>query len=103
MRRPLYSSSVGKWRRYAQQLEPLRQALGGRVAAYETRLAQVMAARAAVAGRAVARGSGNDGGDVRAPQTMVGAGGESEEEAGAVRAADGREGGSRGSKAHTEL
>ncbi|MHB8404498.1 MAG: sulfotransferase [Gammaproteobacteria bacterium] len=28
VRQPIYASSVGRWRRYAQHLEPLRQALG---------------------------------------------------------------------------
>ena len=28
VRRPIYSSSVGRWRRYARHLAPLRQALG---------------------------------------------------------------------------
>ncbi|HVC28395.1 MAG TPA: sulfotransferase [Gammaproteobacteria bacterium] len=30
VRQPIYASSVGRWRRYAQYLEPLRQALAGR-------------------------------------------------------------------------
>jgi tetratricopeptide (TPR) repeat protein len=33
VRRPIYSSSVGKWRRYAEHLEPLRKALGHAVEA----------------------------------------------------------------------
>jgi hypothetical protein len=28
VRQPIYASSVGRWRRYSQYLEPLRQALG---------------------------------------------------------------------------
>ena len=31
VRRPLYNSSVARWKIYEQQLEPLRQALGGTV------------------------------------------------------------------------
>ncbi len=33
VRQPIYGSSVGKWRRYARHLEPLRAALGGSIAA----------------------------------------------------------------------
>jgi len=31
VRKPLYNSSVARWRRYEQQLEPLRLALGGTI------------------------------------------------------------------------
>ncbi|KAL6749787.1 P-loop containing nucleoside triphosphate hydrolase protein [Haematococcus lacustris] len=42
VRKELYSSSVGRWRRYAQQLKPLIDALGGTVAMYERRLADTL-------------------------------------------------------------
>lgn len=38
VRQPLYSTSVGKWKRYAAYLEPLRKMLGETIEDYENEL-----------------------------------------------------------------
>lgn len=38
----MYRTSMGKWKRYERQLEPLRQALGGTIERYERELAEAM-------------------------------------------------------------
>ncbi|GBF94412.1 chromatin-remodeling complex ATPase chain [Raphidocelis subcapitata] len=50
VRRPLYNSSVARWRRYEAELAPLRARLGRIVDDYEARLAAVEARRRAEAG-----------------------------------------------------
>ncbi|MEW5318208.1 MAG: hypothetical protein WDW38_009448 [Sanguina aurantia] len=54
VREPLYSSSVGRWKKYSEHLKPLKDALGGSIAVYEGRLAQALARRVAAAEAAAA-------------------------------------------------
>jgi hypothetical protein len=51
VRKPLYLTSVGKWKRYASYLEPLRQMLGGTIADYEKELEERLKKRAAAAAK----------------------------------------------------
>jgi hypothetical protein len=51
VRRPLYSSSLGRWVQYAGQLQPLRDALGGTVRRYEERLEAALTAYSNTSGQ----------------------------------------------------
>lgn len=66
MRQPLYSSSVGRWKVYEQQLAVLQQRLAPLIARYEQQLQVQLAARAAAvpdeaAGAADSVAAGRDG------------------------------------------
>lgn len=54
MRKPLYTTSVRRWERYAQHLGPLRQRLAHWIEAYEQLLTETEASR---------RGAGSTDGD----------------------------------------
>ena len=64
VRRPLYKSAVGRWRRYARRLGGLRRRLAPLVARYERALADTEARRAAAAGGDLGRSTQEANGDL---------------------------------------